>query len=161
VIPLPHFGSGRGADKQANSMTPDQAMAQVVGTGRQLRKVARLEDVSGGGHFQSCDDVGSPPYRGYLEMSSLLPPGVTADAYARQVADAMIAAGWTAGAPPGKSLYGTVIHQGGVMVVMGGVAHAPSRLSITIYGECRDLTNHRDDGGTVGRDLTDELNNDS
>lgn len=66
-------------------------------------------------------------------MSSLLPAGVDADTYARQVADAMVAAGWTDGPPPGLNPYGTVIHQGGVMVIMGP-AHVPSRLSYDISG---------------------------
>ncbi|BBX34746.1 hypothetical protein MMAG44476_31942 [Mycolicibacterium mageritense DSM 44476 = CIP 104973] len=140
-----------------NPMSDDEATAQVIDVGRQLRTVAVLQDVSGGFSFQSCNDQGEPPYRGHVEMSSLLPAGVDADTYARQVADAMVAAGWTDGPPPGLNPYGTVIHQGGVMVIMGP-AHVPSRLSYDISGECRNTTNHRDDGKTVGRDVSAELN---
>jgi hypothetical protein len=143
-------------DKPANPLTPQAATAQVVDVGRQLRTVAGLQGVSGGFSFTSCNDQGDPPFRGKVEMSSRLPAGVTADAYARQVADAMVAAGWTDGPPPGKVPYGTVINKDGVMVIMAR-AHVEGLIEYTIYGECRDTTDHRADGGTVGRTITEEL----
>ena len=137
------------ADQPANPLTPEQSTQQVVEVGRQLRKVAGLRDVSGGFSFESCNDQGEPPYRGRVEMSSELPADIAPDVYARQVADAMVAAGWTDGPPPGKKPYGTVINKDGVMVVMGR-AHAPGRLAYTVFGECRDGTDHRDDGSGGG-----------
>lgn len=140
-----------------NPLSDDEATAQVIDVGRQLRTVANLQDVSGGFSFESCNDQGQPPYRGTVSMSSRLPAGVDVNTYARQVADAMVAAGWTDGPPPGSHSYGTVIHQGGVTVIMG-VANVPNLLEINISGECRNTTNHRDDGKTIGRVMTDELN---
>lgn len=140
-----------------NPLSDDEATAQVIDVGRQLRTVANLQDVSGGFSFESCNDQGQPPYRGTVSMSSRLPAGVDVNTYARQVADAMVAAGWTDGSPPGSHSYGTVIHQGGVTVIMG-VANVPNLLEINISGECRNTTNHRDDGKTIGRVMTDELN---
>ncbi|MEN4477974.1 hypothetical protein [Mycolicibacterium cosmeticum] len=143
-------------ERPADPLTADQSTQQVVDVGRQLRKVADLQGVSGGFSFESCNDQGEPPYRGKVEMSSVLPAGVTPDAYARRVADAMVAAGWTDGPPPGKNPYGTVINKDGVMVVMGR-AHVDGRVAYTIFGECRDTTDHRDDGATIGRPITEEL----
>lgn len=148
------------ADQPANPLTPEQSTQQVVDVGRQLRKVAGLRDVSGGFSFESCNDQGEPPYRGRVEMSSELPADIAPDVYARQVADAMVAAGWSDGPPPGKKPYGTVINKDGVMVVMGR-AHVPGRLAYTVFGECRDGTDHRDDGATVGRPITEDLLSDS
>lgn len=148
------------ADQPANPLTPEQSTQQVVEVGRQLRKVAGLRDVSGGFSFESCNDQGEPPYRGRVEMSSELPADIAPDVYARQVADAMVAAGWTDGPPPGKKPYGTVINKDGVMVVMGR-AHVPGRLAYTVFGECRDGADHRDDGATVGRPITEDLLSDS
>lgn len=147
-------------DRPANPLTAEQSTEQVVAVGRQLRKVAGLQGVSGGFSFESCNDQGEPPYRGKVEMSSVLPAGVTPDAYARQVADAMVAAGWTDGPPPGKKPYGTVINKDGLMVVMGR-AHVAGRVAYTVFGECRDTTDHRNDGATVGRPITEELLKDS
>lgn len=42
-----------------NPMSDDEATAQVIDVGRQLRTVAVLQDVSGGFSFQSCNDQGS------------------------------------------------------------------------------------------------------
>ncbi|MCV7416575.1 hypothetical protein H7K36_14815 [Mycolicibacterium litorale] len=147
---------GGGGDQVASPMTDEQAEAQVIDAGRQLRTVAGLQDVGGGFSFESCNDQGEPPYRGFVDMSAQLPAGTDLDTYARQVADAMVAAGWTDGPPPGKKPYGTVIHKDGVMVVMRR-ANNPGLLAFTILGECRNTTDHRDDGKTVGRDVTAEL----
>ncbi|KUI30514.1 hypothetical protein AU195_24630 [Mycobacterium sp. IS-1496] len=144
------------AEEVANPMSDEQAEAQVVDVGRQLRTIAGLQDVGGGFSFESCNDQGEPPYRGLVEMSAQLPAGTDTDTYARQVADAMVAAGWTDGPPPGKKPYGTVIHRDGVMVVMGP-GNVDGLLAFTIQGECRNTTDHRDDGKTVGRDITAEL----
>ena len=145
-----------GPEQPVNPLTAGQATEQVVDVGRQLRKVAGLQGVSGGFSFESCNDQGEPPYRGKVEMSSALPAGVAADAYARQVAAAMVAAGWTDGPPPGKKPYGTVINKDGVMVVMGR-AHVDGRISYTVFGECRDATDHRNDGATIGHPITEDL----
>lgn len=147
-------------DQPAPALTADQSTQQVVDVGRQLRKVAGLQGVTGGFSFESCNDQGEPPYRGKVEMSSVLPAGLTADAYARRVADAMVAVGWTDGPPPGKNPYGTVINKDGVMVVMGR-AHVRGRVSYTVFGECRDTADHRNDGATVGRPITEDLLKDS
>ena len=148
----PHGGAGKVADP----MSDEQAEAQVLDVGRQLRTVAGLQDVGGGFSFESCNDQGEPPYRGLVEMSAQLPAGADTDSYARHVADAMVAAGWTDGPPPGKKPYGTVIHKDGVMVVMGP-GNVAGLLAFTISGECRNTTDHRDDGKAVGRDVTPEL----
>lgn len=57
---------------------------------------------------------------------------------------------------PGRKPYGTVIHRDGVMVVMGS-GNVDGLLEFTISGECRNTTDHRDDGKTAGRDVTGEL----
>ena len=41
-------------------MTDEESMAQVINAGRQLRKVAGLQDVQGGGYLEFCNDMGSP-----------------------------------------------------------------------------------------------------
>jgi hypothetical protein len=143
-------------EQPANPMSDEQAEAQVVDVGRQLRKVAGLLDVSGGFSFESCNDQGEPPYRGLVDMSSRLPAGTDVDTYARQVAAAMVAAGWNDGPPPGLKPYGTVIHRDGVMVIMG-IANVDGLLAFTISGECRNMIDHRNDGKAVGREITDEL----
>lgn len=42
------------------------------------------------------------------------------------------------------------------MVVMGS-GNVDGLLAFTISGECRNTTDHRDDGKTAGRDVTGEL----
>lgn len=57
--------TGGGGDQVADPMTDEQAEAQVVDVGRQLRTVAGLQDVGGGFSFESCNDQGSRPTAGW------------------------------------------------------------------------------------------------
>lgn len=139
-------------------MTDEQSMAQVIDAGRQLRKVAGLQDVTGGGYLQFCNDSGDPPNKGYLEMSSMLPTGVSGDDYAQQVKAAMMASGWS-DKPPTPHMYGGTINRDGVAVSIA-YYRGEGRLSYKVYGECRNMTNHHGDSGNVGREYTKELNTD-
>jgi hypothetical protein len=138
-------------------LSDEQAMAQVVEATRHIVRTARLTDVTGGFLFESCNDQGAPPYRGRLDMSFALSAGVDPEEHFQQIATAMVGQGWTDGPPPGKRPFGVVVHTETVMAVIGRACGDTSRASVQVCGQCRNLTDHRHDGRTVGLDITDQL----
>jgi hypothetical protein len=135
-------------------MSDEQAMAQVVEPAKQMVKVAGLQGVTGGFAFEACNDQGEAPYRGHVEMGFALPRGVDPDAYFKQIAATMVKNGWTDGPPPGKKPFGTVIHTDTVMAIIGRSPAAITEGSVDLYGECRNMTDHHNDGKTNGVSIT-------
>lgn len=142
-------------DHPANPLSDDQAEAQVVDAAKQIAQRVSLPDMYGGFAFESCNDQGTPPYRGVVEMS-FKPPG-DPDTFFNQIAATMVAHGWADGPPPGLRPHGKVINQGGVMAVMSSGPN-PGWSRIQLYGECRNMTDHHNDGKTNWVKITDQLN---
>jgi hypothetical protein len=138
-------------------LSDEEAMAQVIEPAKQIVRAARLQDVSGGFLFESCNDQGHPPYRGRVDMSFGMPDGVEPDDYFGQIAATMVRQGWTEGPPPGRRPFGVVIHSESVMAVIGRASGTVIRGSVTLCGQCRNMADHRNDGKTVGTPITDQL----
>lgn len=138
-------------------LSDEQAMAQVIEAARQIVQAARLLNVTGGFLFESCNDQGLPPYRGRVEMSFALPEGAEPEAYSQLIAATMVELGWTAGAPPGQRPVGVVIHNDTFMAIIGGTCGSATRGSVQVCGQCRNMTDHRADGKTIGTEITDQL----
>jgi hypothetical protein len=146
-----------GPSDKPEPLSDEQALAQVVEPARQFVRAARLRDVSGGFSFESCNDQGDPPYRGRVEMSFAMPDAVEPDAHFKQIAVTMVEHGWAEGPPHGTRPCGVVIHTETVMAVIGRASGVVERGSIRLCGQCRNMTDHRNDGKTVGTDITDQL----
>jgi hypothetical protein len=138
-------------------LSDEEAMAQVVEPARQIVRLAGLQDVSGGFLFESCNDQGDPPYRGRVEMSFAMPADPEPDAYFQQIAAVMLTQGWIDGPPPGKCPIGVVIHTETVMAIIARASAADMRGSVQLCGQCRNITDHRADGKTVGLEITAQL----
>jgi hypothetical protein len=137
-------------------LSDEEAMAPVVEPARQIVRAAGLQDVTGGFAFESCNDQGAPPFRGRVEMSFAVPAGVEPEDYFKGIAVTMVEQGWSDGPPPGTCPAGVVIHTATVMAIIGRAA-AVGRGSVQLCGACRNMTNHRYDGKTVGTVITDQL----
>jgi hypothetical protein len=138
-------------------LSDEQAMAQVIESARQIVAAAGLADVTGGFAFEACNDQGEPPFRGRVEMSFALPAGVAPDTYFLQIAAAMVGQGWTDGPPPGQCPPGVVVHTETALAVIARASGVSARGSVQVCGQCRNMTDHRADGMTVGVDITDRL----
>jgi hypothetical protein len=124
-------------DHPANPLSDDQAEAQVVDAAKQIAQLVSLPDMYGGFAFESCNDQDP-------------------DAFINQIAATMVAHGWTDGPPPGLHPNGRVISKDGVVAVMSwGQKAGWSR--IQLYGECRNMTDHHNDGKTNWVKITDQL----
>jgi hypothetical protein len=135
-------------------LSDEQTMAQVVEAARDVVQAAGLADVTGGFLFESCNDMGTPPYRGRVEMSFAVPAGVEPEEHFRRIAAAMVKRGWTDGPPPGKRPFGIALHTAEVMAVIGRACGDPTRGAAQLCGECGNITDHRHDGKTVGVEIT-------
>lgn len=132
------------------------AMKAVLDPGRTIVQVAKLQDVSGGFAFEACNDQGEPPYRGRLDMGFRIPDGTEPKAYFTQIAQTMVqqGVGWYDGPPPGKNPFGTVIHTDTVFAVIGQNPAACEDGYVHVFGECRNMNDHRD-GASMN--VTDQL----
>jgi hypothetical protein len=133
-------------------------MAEVIEAARQIVRTARLNDVTGGFLFESCNDQGAPPYRGRVDMSFAVSAGVEPDEHFKQIATAMVRQGWTDGPLPGRRPFGVAVHTETMMAIIGRACGDTERGSAQVCGDCRNLTDHRHDGKTVGVEITDQLN---
>ncbi|HWF28742.1 MAG TPA: hypothetical protein VG327_10250 [Mycobacterium sp.] len=151
-------------DHPANPLSDDQAEAHVVDAAKQIAQLVPLPDMYAGFAFESCNDQGDPPYRGVVEMSfeppvddwKGYPTEADPDAFFNQIAATMVAHGWTDGPPPGLHPNGRVINKDGVMAVMSWGPN-PGWSRIQLYGECRNMTDHHNDGKTNWVRITDQL----
>jgi hypothetical protein len=156
VMNKPHpLGSSTPWDEPAHPLTDAQAMAQVVESAKQIVAGANLQGVSGGFSFASCNDQGDPPYQGRAVVDFLIQGDPTA--YFQQVRSAMISQGWNDGPPPGQHFHGTALNKNGVTASISFLPSDHSYGQITLYGECRNPTDHRHDGKTNSTDITDQL----
>jgi hypothetical protein len=132
-------------------------MAQAVGAAREIVNTAGLRDVTGSFLFESCNDQGLPPYRGRVDMSFAVPAGVEPDEHFRQIATAMVEQGWSEGPPTGTCPFGLVVHTDAVMAIICVASGDRSRGAVQVCGQCRNHTDHRQDGKTVGVEITAQL----
>jgi hypothetical protein len=134
-------------DHPEHPLSDEQSVAQVVDPAKQIAKVAALQSVSGGFSWEACNDQGAPPYRGRVDMTFQVPTGVDRNTYFEQIAKTMEANGWLAGPPPEQHVFGTAIHQGGVMASIGISPFLGADGAVQLFGECRNMGDHRYDNG--------------
>ena len=154
---LSRYQSADGPHEPPTVLSDEEAMAQVVEAARKIVGSARLEDVTGAFRFESCNDQGEPPYRGRVDMSFVMPDGVEPDGFFEQIVATMVGHGWSAGSPPGRHPFGVVVHTETVMAIFGRACGTSTRGTAQVCGECRNMTDHCDDGMTTGVDVTARL----
>ncbi|MGH3675303.1 MAG: hypothetical protein ACRDU5_06110 [Mycobacterium sp.] len=138
-------------------LSDEQAKAQVVNPANEIARAAQLQGITGGFSFEACNDQGEPPYRGLVEMGFALPTDMEPTTFFEQIAKTMVGQGWTDGPPPGKRPFGTVIHKGPIMAIMGRHPTYKENGYVQLSGECRNMVDHRNDGKTIAEDITEQL----
>ncbi|WP_099041509.1 hypothetical protein [Mycobacterium neglectum] len=131
------------ADQVGVALTDEQAVEQVVGSARKIVAAARLRDAAGSYSFVPCETESGPPYQAALYMSFTL---LQRDwvRYLNEVASAMIADGWT-DAPTKAEHFGRKLTGGGVTAVLQRNLDVPGNATMRLYGECRNISDHRND----------------
>jgi hypothetical protein len=157
-ITLHHTKDLRGEAVEApeSPLSDEQTLAQVVGTARQFVAVGRLRNVVGTYLLQSCESDDEPPYQGSAYIDFDVPSITATPAFFRQISAALRARGWTEGLTPNNHPGGKVLVKDGVSATVYRNPDVAGRGVLQIYGECRNMTDHRGDA-TGFVEITDRL----
>ena len=132
-----------------------ESRAQVVDTAKDVVRATDLRVTYASFQWEWCNDQGDPPFHGRVDMAFEVPPGADSQGLGRQIAATLAELpGWAPGPPPGFQPAGDVVHRGGVMVIVGP-GNYPERGAVEIYGEGRNMNDHRDDNELT--DITAEV----
>ncbi|WP_245843013.1 hypothetical protein [Mycolicibacterium vulneris] len=124
----------------SNPMTPEQSKAQVVNAAREIATTLGLKAVSGHFSRDSCNDQAVAPFRGIVGLAYDHAPTLEASkAEIQQMIATLKQHGW--GAPGDFHTHASAVSKQGVTAVFDPYSPVQnSGGSITIYGECRDMT---------------------
>jgi hypothetical protein len=151
-----HSSAGDTVEHPGPAATDAQTQAEVVEQAKSIVAIARLQQATAGYLLMSCKNRDDPPYQGAVYLNFTLPADARADQYFHTVAAEMVDRGWRAGPPPNEHLFGARLSKDGVNAILYQDNDSGNRGVARIYGQCRDVTNHR--GGSTGWvDVTDRL----
>jgi hypothetical protein len=151
-----HSSPADTVEHPAHPVSDEQTKAEVVEQAKRVVAVARLQKVTGGYLLMSCKDRDSPPYQGAVYLNFTLPADAHADTYFQGIAAAMLARGWHEGAPSNQHLFGKTLYKNGVSAVVYRDNDYPRLGIVRLYGQCRDMTDHRNDA-TGWVDITGQI----
>lgn len=147
---------GAAVERPAHPLTDAQAKDQVVTTARQFVAAGRFKGATGSYILMACEEGEDPVYQGSLYLNFNLPTIRETPAYFREIARNLAKSGWREGVPPGHHPGGKTLSKDGVAAVYYRHPDVPGRGVLQIYGECRNVADHRfDDSGFL--DVTREL----
>jgi Na+-transporting NADH:ubiquinone oxidoreductase subunit NqrC len=135
-------------------LTDEQARDQVVDSARQIVAVAQLREATGGYIFLSCKNEHDPPYQAAAYLNFRL-SGTNSVKQIREIAAAMVAHGWKE-APSMGEHFGRKLTKNGVTATFHRNLDDAEFGIMRIYGECRNLTDHRNDN-PAWTDIADQL----
>ena len=153
--PQPSGPSSDPSDDSAHPLSDEQAMAQVVDPAKQLVGTANLNGIDAGFSFESCNDQGEPPYRGRVALTFLIDGD--SDAYLEKVQNAMVNDGWNVGGLPGQVSHANLLNKDGVTANMSLLPSDHTHSQIILRGQCRNTTDHHNDGKTNGTNITSQV----
>ncbi|WP_307856863.1 hypothetical protein [Mycolicibacter acidiphilus] len=135
-------------------LSDEQSRAQVVDPAKEIARAAGLQVTRVTFAWEWCNDQGEPPYHGRVDMVFKLPSDGDSGAYFERILSTMAdQPGWGEGPVPGKRPFGDSLHKAGATVVVG--RRNKERGIAQVFGECRNMNDHRDDSGW--HDITDEF----
>jgi hypothetical protein len=155
-----HSSPAAAVEHPAHPVSDEQTQAEVVEQAKRLVAAAGLQNATAGYLLMSCKDRDSPPYQGAVYLNFALPAGAHTDTYFQgifeHIAATMVARGWHEGTPPNQHAFGKTLSNDGVTAVVYRDDDHPNLGVARLYGQCRDMTDHRSD--TTGWvDITDQI----
>jgi hypothetical protein len=123
-----------------NPMTPEQSKAQVINAAKEIVTTLALKGVSANFARDSCNDQAVAPFRGRVELNYDHAPTLEASqAEIQQMIATLKQHGW--GAPGDFHTHAPALSKQGVTAVFDPYSPVQNAGgSISIYGECRDMT---------------------
>lgn len=124
-------------------LTDDQTRQQVLEPARQFVGAGKMTAVTAGYLLSSCSGEEEPPYQGMVYLNFDVPSVAQTRAYFTEIARAMTARGWREGLPPGRHPGGHTLVKDGLYAVYYRDPDVSGRGLLKVYGECRNMTDHR------------------
>lgn len=156
VLHRSHTHHGAAVEAPAHPLTDDETKQQSVSAARQFIKDSHLKTIEATYLLMSCRTEDEPPYQGTVYVDFDMPTVTEAPRFLPDLARTMTARGWTAGLDPNQHPGGQIMTNNGVTALIYRNPDVRGRGVLQIYGECRDVTDHRlDPTGFV--DIIDEL----
>ncbi|WP_167101101.1 hypothetical protein [Mycobacterium sp. DL592] len=146
-LALHTFRETRGAavEPVAHPMTDEQSKVQVLEPARDIVAAGGLKGVSGTYILMSCQSEADPPYQGAIYLNFDVPGVMATPSFFRSIASAMRARGWAEAVAPNRHPGGHALSKDGVAVLYYRNDDNSTRGTMQIYGECRNVTDHRRD----------------
>ena len=138
----------------AAPLTDEQARDQVIDSARHIVKAAHLDGVNGSTIFLSCTNEHDPPYQAAVYLNFPLPDSNPIKRI-RDIASAMVAAGWQEAPSAGEHL-GPKLTRDGVTSTFHQNLDDPKFGTLRMYGQCRIIADHRNDNPAF-TDIADHL----
>jgi hypothetical protein len=132
-------------DHPDHPLTDEQSRIQVIEPARQVVSLNDMQTTSAGYLLMSCKNDADPPYQGAVYLTFMLPDSAHAETYFPAVAATMVDHGWTEGVQPSDRLYGRTLSKDSVTAVVYRQDGDPRLGIVRLYGECRNVTDHRAD----------------
>jgi hypothetical protein len=127
-------------------MTPEQSKAQVVDAATDVTRAVAQPVVSASFSRSSCNDQGSAPYRGVVDIFYAAPAEpVAATAAFNDMTQRLRAAGWSTDS--GFQSHGTALTKNNVDAVLYPADASVAKVHIAVHGECRDVTTTKQQAG--------------
>lgn len=148
---------GAAVERPAQTLTDEQSKDQVIATARQFIAAGRLTGATGSYMLMACEEDDDPVYQGSLYVNFDLPPIREIPSFFREIARNLYPGGWREGVPPGHHPGGKTLAREGMAAVYYRHPDVPGRGVLQIYGQCRNVTDHRlDTSGflDISRELT-------
>lgn len=155
-LALDWLHSSDAGEHPGRTATDERTQTEVVEQAKSIVEVAQLQQATAGYLLMSCKNRDDPPYQGAVYLNFRLPADAGADEYFRTIAAAMVARGWREGPPPNEHLPGRRLSKDGVNAIIYLDGDSASGGIARIYGQCRDMNNHRGDS-TAWVDITGRL----
>jgi hypothetical protein len=140
-----HSSAADAVEHPGPAATDAQTEAEVVEQAKEIVAVGGLAQPTADYSLVSCKNRDDPPYQGVVYLNFVLPADVSADAYFRNVAAALVAHGWKEGLPPNQHLFGRNLSKDGVSALLYPDGPSSTRGAVHIHGRCRNTTDHRGD----------------
>ncbi|MCV7397091.1 hypothetical protein [Mycobacterium paraseoulense] len=151
-----HSTPGDALEHPASPVNDEQSRAQAVQSAQSVVSTTGLQTSSAGYSLMSCKDRDDPPYQGSIYLTFSLPAGAPADTYFTRIAATLAEHGWTEGLPPNNHAFAKTLTKDAVTVIVYRHDDEPRLGVLRVYGECRNMNDHRRDAATW-TDVTDQF----
>jgi len=140
-----HSTAADAVEHPGPAATDGQSETEVVEQAKDIVAIVGLAQPTADYSLVSCKNRDDPPYQGTVYLNFVLPIDVSADAYFRAAAAALVARGWREGPPPNQHLFGRSQSKDGVSALLYPDRDSSTRGILHMHGQCRNTTDHRGD----------------